>query len=420
MYVVGEEEVEAVAEVIRSGKLFRYGVGEECDRFERRYADYLGVEHCALTASGTYGLTAALIGLGIGPGAEVLVPAHTYMATATAVLAAGAIPVVIDVDESITIDPAAIDDAVGPLTRAVIPVHMWGTAADMDGVLEIARRHDLRVIEDACQGVGGGYRGRRFGSLGHAAGFSFNYYKNMTAGEGGAVVTSDPQVAERARCAIDPCHFYWQGRSEALKPFAGIGARPSEIMAAMLNVQLDRIDTIVEAMRAERDRILQGARELRSLGLEPAPLHSPADDCGTQAIFTLPSAAAASRFVAVLPSVIAGQTGRHCYTEWDQVLMREGAPHPALNPYNLPENAGCRSDYARDMCARSLEILDRTVMVATDPRHTKAQIEDVVHNIGVAARVALGDLRADQADIRNASPVDKEKFDIEDAAAASV
>jgi dTDP-4-amino-4,6-dideoxygalactose transaminase len=420
MYIVGDEEIEAVAEVIRSGRLFRYGVGQECDRFERRYADYLGVEHCALTASGTYGLTAALIGLGVGPGAEVLVPAHTYMATATAVLAAGAIPVIVDVDESITIDPDAIDDAVGPHTRAVIPVHMWGTSADMDRVLDVARRRDLLVIEDACQGVGGGYEGRKFGSLGHAAGFSFNYYKNMTAGEGGAVVTNDAEVAERARCAIDPCHFYWQGRSEALKPFSGIGARPTEIMAAMLNVQLDRLDGIVEAMRVERDRILGGTSELRSLGLLPAPLHSRAYDCGAQAIFTLPSSAAAQQFVAVFPSVIAGQTGRHNYTEWDQVLMREGAAHPALNPYNLPDNAGCRRDYSRDMCARSLEILGRTVMVATDPRHTQAEIDDIIHDIGVAARVAVGDLSPDRANIRNARPVDKDKFNIEDTAAASV
>jgi len=419
VYIVGEEEARAVAEVIRSGKLFRYGVGGECDRFEQRYAEHLGVAHCALTASGTYGLTAALVGLGVGPGSEVLVPAHTYMATATAVLAAGAIPVIVDVDESITLDPQAMDDAVGPHTRAVIPVHMWGTAADMDRIMEVARRRDLLVVEDACQGVGGGYEGRRFGAIGHAGAFSFNYYKNMTAGEGGAVVTDDPLVAERARCAIDPCHFYWQGRSEASKPFAGIGARASEITAAMLNVQLDRLDGIVAALRAERDRILEGTKSLREIGLEPAPLHSPAWDCGAQALFTLPSAEAAARFADVFPSVIAGCTGRHNYTEWDQVLMGEGAAHPALNPYRLPENEPCRRSYSKDMCARSLEILGRTVMVATDPRHTAEEIDDIVHDIGMAARVALAGLPRDEADLRNPRPVDKAKFDMQDAAAGA-
>ena len=145
----------------------------------------------ALTCSGTYALTAAVIALGIGPGDEVLVPAHTYMATAMAVLAAGAIPVIVDVDESITIDPDAVDDAVGPRTRAVIPVHMWGAACAMDRIMEVAARHDLLVLEDTCQGIGGGYEGRKLGTIGHAGAFSFNYYKNITAGEGGAVCTAD-------------------------------------------------------------------------------------------------------------------------------------------------------------------------------------------------------------------------------------
>jgi dTDP-4-amino-4,6-dideoxygalactose transaminase len=334
------------------------------------------------------------------------------MATATAVLAAGAIPVIVDIDESLTLDPDAVDAAVGPHTRAVIPVHMWGTVADMDRILELARSKELLVVEDACQAVGGGYEGRKLGTLGDAGAFSFNYYKNMTAGEGGAVVTDDETVAERARCAIDPCHFYWQGRSEALKPFSGIGARPSEIMAAMLNVQLERLDGIIEAMRAERDRVLEETRDLQVLGLVPAPLHSPAHDCGAQVLFTLPSAEAAERFVGIFPGVIAGNTGRHCYTEWDQVLMREGAAHPALNPYNLPENAGCRSDYSKDMCARSLGILGRSVMVSTDPRHSKDEIDDIVHDVRVAARVALGDLRPGDAQVRGAGPIDAAKFDL--------
>ncbi len=419
MYIVGEEEIEAIAKVIRQGTLFRYGIGTECEQFEQRYADYLGVKHACLASSGSYALSAALIGLGVGPGDEVLVPAHTYMATATSVLAVGAIPVIVDIDETITIDPAAIDAAVGPRTKVVIPVHMWGAACDMDAIMKIAAKHGLLVVEDACQGVGGGYKGRMLGSIGHVGAYSFNYYKNMTAGEGGAVVTNDPVAAERAKCIIDPCHFYWQGRSEALKPFAGIGARPSEIMAAMLNVQLDRLDGMVEAMRAERDRILEGTKGLDNLGLRQAPLNSRAHDCGAQALFTLPSAAAADQFVAIFPSVIPGKTGRHNYTEWDQVLMGEGAAHPALNPYNLPENAACRREYSKDMCTRSLDILDRTVMVATDPRHSRGEIDDTIHNIGVAARVALGGLSPDEADIRNAKPVDKEKFDMEGTAVSA-
>jgi dTDP-4-amino-4,6-dideoxygalactose transaminase len=168
MYKVGEEEIEAIARVIRDGTLFRYREDSECARFEARYAEVLGVAHFDMAASGTLALSAALIGLGIGPGDEVLVPAHTYMATATSVLAVGAIPVLVEIDDTLTLDPRELERAIGLRTRAVIPVHMWGTACAMDEVMDIAARRDLLVIEDACQGVGGGYEGRMMGSIGHA------------------------------------------------------------------------------------------------------------------------------------------------------------------------------------------------------------------------------------------------------------
>ena len=412
MYVVGEEEIEALAAVIRKEALFRYGVGDECDRFETRYAAYLGVKHFALAASGSNALAAAMVALGLGPGDEVIIPAHTYMATATSVLSAGAIPVVVDIDETLTISPAAIEAAIGPQTKAVVPVHMWGTACDMDAIMAIAARNHLIVIEDACQGVGGGYRGRKFASIGHAGCFSFNYYKNMTCGEGGGVAANDDAVAERVRCAIDPCHFYWRGRSDALKPFSANGARASELMGAVLNVQLDRVAGMVAAMRRERNLILEGTRSLDNLGLKPAPLNSPDHDCATHVFYTLPSAEAASAFSKLFPSVIAGKTGRHNYTEWDQVLMGAGAAHPAMNPYNMPANAACRRSYSKDMCAPSLAILDRTVMVPTHPLHSGREIENIVHNIGAAARVALAGAPLDEAKIKAAAPLDPQKFNL--------
>jgi hypothetical protein len=129
-------------------------------------------------------------------------------------------------------------------------------------------------------------------------------------------------------------------------------------------------------------------------------------------MFTLPSAEAARRFVGLFPSVIIGRTGRHTYTEWDQVLMGAGAAHAAMNPFNMPANAECRKTYAKDMCARSLEILERTVMVATDPAHTAEDIANTIHNIAVAARVALGGAPLEDAELRDARPVDAQKFDL--------
>jgi dTDP-4-amino-4,6-dideoxygalactose transaminase len=414
MYIIGQEEIDALAKVVNSKELFRYGIGHECERFETRYAAWLGAKHFSLAASGSYALTAAMIGVGLGPGAEVLVPAHTYMASATSVLATGAIPVIVDINESITIDPAAIEAAIGPRTRAVIAVHMWGTACDMDAIMEIARRRNLIVIEDACQGVGGGYRGRKLGTIGDIGAYSFNFYKNMSSGEGGGVVTNDDAVHKRVNCAIDPCHAFWTGRQEDEMPFAGNGARASEFMGAILNVQLDRIDGIIGAMRQERDTVLAGIQPALELGMRRAPLHSQDSDCATNVFLTVPSAQAAEVFVRTFPSVIVGKTGRHTYTEWDQVLMGAGAAHPLMNPYNMPANAECRRTYSRDMCAKSLDILNRTVLVPTHPLHTKEQIADIIHNINAASRVALGGLKREDADVRKGEEVDVIKYDLKE------
>ena len=412
MYVVGQEEIDALADSIRSGKLFRYHDDSACERFEHRYAGDLGVRHFALSASGSQALAAGLIGLGIGPGDEVLIPAHTYMATATSVLAAGAIPVIVDIDASLTISPSGIREAIGPRTRGVIPVHMWGAACDMDSIMDIAAEHDLLVLEDTCQGVGGSYKGRKLGSIGHAGAFSFNYYKNMTSGEGGGIATNDDHVAERARCAIDPCHFYWNGRSESVRPFSGVGARASELMGAMLNIQLDRLDGMIEAMRAERRQIVDGVAGLGNLGLTPSPTNSPDHDCGAQAMFLLPSAADAEKFAALVPCVIAGKTGRHNFKQWDQVLMHEGAAHPALNPYRLAENAECRKEYPDGLCATSIDILNRTIMVATHPLHGQADIEDIVADLHSAAEVVFNGADPKARTFRRLDAIDHAKFDM--------
>ncbi len=412
MYVAGQEEIDAIAEVIRSGRLFRYGEDSACERFEQRYAADLGVKHFALSASGSYALAAGLIGLEVGPGDEVLVPAHTYMATATSVLAVGAIPVIVDIDETLTISPDAIRAMAGPRTKAVIPVHMWGLSCDMDQIMAVAGEKNLLVLEDSCQGVGGSYRGRKLGSIGNAGAFSFNYYKNMTSGEGGGLATNDDRVAERARCAIDPCHFYWQGRTDSLQPFAGIGARASELMGAMLNAQLDRLDGMISAMRAERRRILEGTDKSGNLGLRPSPLNDPDHDCGAQAVFNLPTAKDAEAFASLVPCVIAGETGRHNFKQWDQVLMHRGAAHDALNPYALPQNAQCRLRYDEGMCADSLEILSRTIMVATNPLHDEAETDDIIHDLNLAAQAVFGGADPASLPFRNRTQVDRAKFDI--------
>lgn len=387
MYRVGQKEVDAIAKVLLSKDLFRYHIGGECDRFEKRWAKYLGVEHCRMTSSGTTAITAALAGLGIGPGSEVLVPACTYMATAVSVLAAGAIPVIVDIDESITISPKAIEKAIGPQTKGIIPVHMWGLVCDMDAIMKIAKKHKLMVVEDACQCVGGQYKGKGIGSLGHAGSFSFNFFKNMTCGEGGAMVTNDENVAQQAGCMVDCCSFYWSGRDEDFIPFTSNGSRASEIEGAMMNVQLDRLPGMIKAMRKQKWQILE---ETFETGLKPIKANSLEWECGTHVGYVLPTAEAAQKFAAVAGGFIAGQTGRHVYTEWDPIFANQAAHHHDMNPYNFPANKKCRRRYTKDMCAASLDILNRTVMIGTHPDNKASDVKAIIKRIKLGAVAAIG------------------------------
>ena len=383
MFRIGQKEVDAVARVIRSGRMFRHDKSGQCGRFERRYARFLGVRHVQMTASGTSALTAALIGAGVGPGQEVIVPAHTFMATPIAVLAAGAIPVVVDVDESITLDPLALEESLSRRTRAVIPVHMWGGVCDMGAIMRIARKNKLIVVEDACQCVGGAYEGKMVGSIGHAAGFSFNYYKNMTCGEGGAMVTNDDKIAQVANCVTDCCSFYWKGRGESPRCFVANGARASEFEGAMLNVQLDRLPAMIRALRRQKKRILRATAET---ALTAAPGNSLDHECGSHVLYRLSSAGEADAFASAVGGTVMGKTGRHTYNEWDPILERRGGHHPAMDPFSMPQNRHCRMKYSKDMCPRSLDLLSRTVMIGLHPDNKAADVSALISKIRRAAR----------------------------------
>ena len=391
MYEIGNQEVQAIKKIISKGKLFRYLENSECDFFEKNYSKYLSIKHTALASSGD----------------EVLIPAHTYMATAMSVLSVGAIPIIVDIDETLTIDPKALEDACGPLTRAAIVVHMWGTTCNMKAIMKIAKKKNLFVIEDACQGVGGGYEKKMLGTIGHVGAFSFNYYKNMTSGEGGAVVSNNKEIIERAKCAIDPCHFYWQGRKNSLKPFAANGSRASEFMGALLNVQLKRLPGMIKKMRAERNKILSSTQNLSNMGIKHSPLNSKNYDCGNYVFFKFNNTLDAENFTSIFPAPIAGKTGRHNYTEWDQILLKEGSFHQSLNPYKLSQNKKCRMNYSKNMCKSSLEILDKTIMIPTDPKNTKKDINNTIRNI---KRATLAYINKEHIKIKQKA-IDKGKFD---------
>ncbi|MEE0981163.1 MAG: aminotransferase class I/II-fold pyridoxal phosphate-dependent enzyme, partial [Acutalibacteraceae bacterium] len=161
MFRIGQEEIDAVARAINSKDFFKCnGSGQEVYNFENELKEYVGVEHCVLMSSGFGALTSALIGLGVGPGDEVIVPAYTYIATALAVTAVGAIPVIVEADEALTIDVKEVEKKITKATKAVMPVHIQGFACDMDALCEIAEKYGIAIVEDACQADGGTYKGR--------------------------------------------------------------------------------------------------------------------------------------------------------------------------------------------------------------------------------------------------------------------
>jgi dTDP-4-amino-4,6-dideoxygalactose transaminase len=216
-----------------------YILGAEVEALEREFAAYCGVKHCVAVGNGLDALTLALRACGIGPGREVIVPAYTFIATWLAVSATGALPVAVDVEEDTwNLDPRKLEAAVTSRTAAILPVHLFGRPADMDAVRDVARKRNLRVIEDAAQAHGATYKTRRVGGLGDAAGFSFYPGKNLGAfGDGGAVTTDDDRIAERLRLLRN-----YGSRVKYRHDCLGVNSRLDELQAAFLRVRLQHLD----------------------------------------------------------------------------------------------------------------------------------------------------------------------------------
>ena len=247
---------EVDAAVMRAIDSTQFVLGPEVTAFEKRFAAYCNVGHCCAVNSGTSALHLALLAAGVGPGDEVITVSMTFVATTAAVLYSGAKPVFVDVDPvTWTMDPALIEAAITPRTKAILPVHLHGLIADMDPIMEIARRHGLVVIEDAAQAHGAEYKGRRAGSIGDFGCFSFYPGKNLGAyGEGGAVVTNQPDFARRIALLRD-----WGQEAKYNHVVAGYNYRMDGIQGAVLNVKMNYIEAWTEARRsvaAQYDRLL--------------------------------------------------------------------------------------------------------------------------------------------------------------------
>jgi dTDP-4-amino-4,6-dideoxygalactose transaminase len=278
--VLGEDEERAVVEVLRSGWLVQ---GPRVAEFERAVADYVGVRHAVATSSCTTALHLALALLGIGAGDEVIVPSFTFIATANAVVYTGATPVFADIERrTYNLDPASVEAAITPRTKAIMPVHQIGLAADMDGLMAIARRHRLVILEDAAPAIGATYKGRRVGGLGNATCLSFHPRKVITTGEGGMLLTDDEALAERAR--VLRAHGMSvsdlaRHRAERVMVEAyhelGFNYRMTDLQAAIGLEQIRRLDAMIERRRELAARYANALGDLGGVQLPLSSAHAP-------------------------------------------------------------------------------------------------------------------------------------------------
>src|SRR6187402_1996175 len=252
----GPEERKEVNDVLETGILMRYGFDGprkgiwKAKELEDAICKTFGSKYAQLTSSGTSALTTAMSALGIGYGDEIIMPSFTFVASFEAILSVGAVPVLVDVDDTLTLSPDAVRKAITPQTKCVMPVHMCGSMADMDALVTICKEHDLILLEDACQSIGATYKGKHLGTIGDAGTFSFDFVKTMTCAEGGVVMTNNENLYIKSDGYTDHGHDHLGAdRGADLHPFIGYNYRISELHAAVGLAQIKRLDEFLATQK---------------------------------------------------------------------------------------------------------------------------------------------------------------------------
>jgi dTDP-4-amino-4,6-dideoxygalactose transaminase len=387
--LIDHEEEAAVLEVLRSKRLFRYygptGGPSKVAELEAAYQAQRGVKHALAVTSGTSALICALHGLGVGPGDEVIVPAYTWIATAAAVLAVGAVPIVCEVDASLLMDPTDVEQKITPYTKVLIPVHMRGAPAEMDALLTVARRHNLRVVEDAAQANGASYHGQWCGTLGDVGCYSLQFNKILTSGEGGMVLTNDETVWQRAVMYHDVI-----GGANRGYPFetelCGINFRMPELLAAVNLVQMRRLAGLLRDMRARKRLIKAGLADVVARkGLTFRTEHDEAGDTAICTVLFVDTPETSERVATALRAENIGASvlyhpdrrDYHVYAHWLPIL--EQRPWSAGgNPWQWAQRP---ITYHKEECPRSLDLLGRAIHLDVSPLLTNEDVEELIEGV---------------------------------------
>jgi 8-amino-3,8-dideoxy-alpha-D-manno-octulosonate transaminase len=349
-----------------------------------------GVNYALAVNSGTSALNAAYVACGIGPGDEVIVPGYTFFATAAEVVAARAIPVIAEVDDSLTMDPGDVERKITPQTKAIVPVHMVGNCSNMDEIMRIAREHKLFVIEDNAQSCGGRYKGKFLGTFGDLGCFSLSTYKITGGGEGGMVLTNDEWLYMRAQSQHDTAACWRPDRyAKERRPgelFCGQNYRMSELEGAVILTQLKKTKAQATRYNANMRRVLGGVRRYEKV--VPRRSNDICGDVGYSLIFFAADRDLAEKLAQALDAegVSAGARGTktardwHIYAYWEHILERKTAT-PEGCPFTCQYYKGNLPNYSEDMCPNTLSLIDRALHIGIDQWWTAQDCRNVANAI---------------------------------------
>jgi 8-amino-3,8-dideoxy-alpha-D-manno-octulosonate transaminase len=377
-------EKRELIEVLESRSPFRWWKEDsKVLQFEKSYADHLGVKHALGVTSGTTALYAAMAALEIGPGDEVILPAWTWYADYDSIVLSGALPVFAEIDESLAIDPGDIEHRITPRTKAIVPSSLQGGVADMDPILQIARKHKLRVLEDFSQCVGGRYKGKFLGSIGDIGINSFQLGKTITAGEGGAVVSNDAKLFERAIRFHDVgsvrSPYTEQLKGGLLAAFAACNFRMNEFTGAVLKGQVQKLETICSRLRANARKVREGIADLPGLKLRKTS--DVEGDLGVTIFLDHGNRQRRDRFLRALRAegIAASGPGGSVILPADSRIEKKAPVHPDWPTFNTPQGKAIR--YGAESCPRTVDIIGRMGGVIMDPCFTEEDVKDIVRAI---------------------------------------
>lgn len=322
-YCFGDEERQEVMDVLESGHLSRYGdlndpsFKHKVYSFEQEFSEHCEVEHTIATSSGTASLLISILALGICPGDEVLVPGYTYVASISSIIYAQATPVLVEIDESLNINPLDIEKKITDKTKAIMVVHMLGNPCDMSAIMEIAKRHNLFVIEDGCQAIGASYRGKKVGSFGNLGVFSLNRYK-MIAGEGGVITTNDDVLYQRAFAIHDQGHRPHRSSKYAAGSLIGLNLKMNELTGAVALAQVRKLDTMLKILRANKKVLKNKLADIP--GIKFRVINDDAGECATLLTVIFDSKEKADRVAEQLGIKTLVHSGWHVYSNMEQII----------------------------------------------------------------------------------------------------